>query len=77
MKKCSDLSLEGIKIKDESRKVYLFQNDYKSVTLHSEKGKDNLTDVFWNIGDVWNNDRDSIYIFDSKNKIVYSDSYGF
>ena len=76
---CKGLSLFNWTIKDESRKVYFFGNiNADNINLHSTIGKDNETDVFWNSKTpIWNNDRDSIYIFDSEGKIVFYDDYGY
>ncbi|MEK6850433.1 MAG: thermonuclease family protein [Nanoarchaeota archaeon] len=76
---CSTISFNGWYLKDESRKIYLFNNIYLgSIILHSNVGEDNETDVFWNSKqDIWNNDRDSLYLFDEKDKIVHYQSYGY
>ena len=48
------------------------------ITLHSGSGSDNSTDIFWNSrGDIWNNDRDSSYLFDSSGGIAQYESYGY
>lgn len=77
--KCKIISLNGWYLKDESRKIYLFKNiTLGSIMIHSSMGKDNETDVFWNSKqDIWNNDRDSLYLFDGKNKIAHYHSYGY
>jgi endonuclease YncB( thermonuclease family) len=76
---CGKIDVTGFVIADESRKRYKFQNiSIAEVNLHTSEGKDNETDLFWkNNGDVWNNDRDTIHIFDSEGKLVYHRSYGY
>ncbi len=76
---CGKIDFEGFVVADESRKRYKFQNlKTREVNLHSSEGNDNETDVFWNsqIG-IWNNDRDTIHIFDSEGLLVYHSSYGY
>ncbi|MEK6927568.1 MAG: thermonuclease family protein [Nanoarchaeota archaeon] len=76
---CGELNLLNFSLKDESRKEYLFHIQLSSpVTLHSSIGKDNATDIFWNQKDnVWNNDRDTLYLFDNLGKLVISNPYGY
>lgn len=76
---CSDLKTEGLFLKDESRKTYNFpETNSKILFLHSSKGINNETDLFWNTEtNVWNNDRDSLYIFDKEGKIVHYSFYGY
>lgn len=76
---CSDVDLQGFIVADESRKRYKFGSINSSeVNLHSAQGKNNETDLFWNNnGGIWNNDRDTIHIFDSMGKLAYHSSYGY
>lgn len=73
------ISLENFKLKDESRKTYTFpQTNSKKINLHSKQGTDNSTDLFWNSKqNIWNNDRDSVYLFDTNNNLVYYSDYGY
>ncbi|MCX8158710.1 MAG: thermonuclease family protein [Candidatus Pacearchaeota archaeon] len=74
-----NISMTGFTIKDESRKIYSFKNiSFSKITLHSNIGKDNSTDIFWNSKtDIWNNDRDSLYLFDNNGGIAHYESYGY
>ena len=75
---CEDTNMKGWVLKDESRKSYIFSSSFKSVILYSGLGEDNSTDLF--IGsktDIWNNDRDTLYLFDSGGNIVYHEAYGY
>lgn len=76
---CDIPSMNGWSVKDESRKTYLFTTTpEEKFTLASTVGIDNTTALFWKSStDVWNNDRDSLYLFDEKNHIVYAQSYGY
>ena len=77
--KCGELNIKGWYIKDESRKIYTFKDiQTETIILHSSKGEDNLPDLFWDSKtSVWNNDRDTAYLFDNTGKIVYYKSYGY
>ena len=78
---CHKINMLNFILKDESRKQYEFKNieidTSKPITLHSGKGSDNETDIFWNIENVWNNNRDTLYLFDSKGKITHYHPYGY
>jgi len=74
-----NLSMSGFSLKDESRKIYKFHAiTSQKLTLHTFNGSDNTTDIFWNSKeDVWNNNRDTAYIFDIKGNIAGHYSYGY
>lgn len=76
---CDNLNIFNWTIKDESRKEYHFWiNNLQSITIHSSYGQDTERDIYWKSKtDIWNNDRDTLYIFDNQNKIVISKSYGY
>ncbi len=75
---CSIINMNTWILKDEGRKPYKFQNiSIGIIKIHSGKGNDNSTDVFWNIGEIWNNDRDSLYLFDSGGNIAHYEVYGY
>jgi len=76
---CGTLNMGGWKITDESRKTYKFLNiEFRIINIHSENGSDNSTDIFWNLKtNVWNNDRDTFYLFDSESNIAHHHSYGY
>ena len=76
---CNSISLNSWTLKDESRKTYKFENiNTKAVFLHSGFGENNETDLFWNSKtNIWNNDRDSLYLFDEKGYIAHYSSYGY
>lgn len=75
---CKNTNAEDWVIKDESRKKYKFASiALGEINLYSGKGEDNETDLFWNGQDVWNNDRDTMYLFDKEGKMVLYYSYGY
>lgn len=76
---CSLINIQGWRLRDESRKFYIFPDmELTEIMLHSSHGTDNKTDLYWNQKtDVWNNDRDTLYLFDSQNHLVNYNSYGY
>jgi len=75
---CKPIDISGWILKDESRKQYKFTNTLNNaLSLHSGAGNDNSTDVYWKEGNIWNNDRDTLYLFDSENSLVSFYSYGY
>lgn len=77
--KCSDINIKDWQLKDESRKIYKFPDiSIGEIKLHTENGDDTSTDLFWDSSiSVWNNDRDSVYLFDSQGRIAYYEDYGY
>lgn len=76
---CGEINMLNWQLKDESRKIYYFKKiSFLKITLHSAEGKDNPSDIFWNLNtNVWNNDRDSLYLFDAEGGIAHYESYGY
>ncbi len=76
---CGNMNIYNWIVMDESRKRYKFPIvTIGKINLHSFNGENNETDVFWNNKqDIWNNDRDTLYIFDSEEKLVHYKSYGY
>lgn len=77
--KCNKLNISNWILKDESRQQYEFKElQLAEITLHSNVGKDNETDIFWNSKtNIWNNDRDTLYLFDKEGNIAHFHSYGY
>ncbi|HVY01914.1 MAG TPA: thermonuclease family protein [Candidatus Nanoarchaeia archaeon] len=75
---CS-ISLKGFSIKDESRKIYKFQDINETVVrLYSENGQNTKDVLFWNSQThIWNDDKDTAYLFDNENHIAAYSSYGY
>ena len=79
---CKEVNMKNWVLKDESRKQYVFHSlvlaRYSQVILHSNSGKNNSTDLFWNSkSNIWNNDRDSLYLFDADGGIAHYETYGY
>ncbi|MEI6850300.1 MAG: thermonuclease family protein [archaeon] len=77
---CPSISTENWTLKDESRTTYYFKRNISSnlFRIHSGFGIDNSTDIFWNSKQpIWNNDRDSLYLFDENKKLVHYETYGY
>lgn len=76
---CGDISLANWIISDESRKEYKFPDiSFAEINPHTSEGENNETDLFWNSKtNVWNNDRDSLYMFDSERRLAHYESYGY
>ncbi|MDO8508449.1 MAG: thermonuclease family protein [Nanoarchaeota archaeon] len=76
---CDNIHIQSWILKDESRKVYEFPNvDIGTITLYTKAGENNEKILFWGSKtDVWNNDRDSLYLFDQEWKIAHYNSYGY
>ena len=77
--KCNKINMDNWILRDESRKYYVFENlEIGTITLHSYIGEDNKSDIFWNLkNNIWNDDRDSLYIFDKEGGLAYYESYGY
>ncbi len=67
----------GWVIQDESTKKYVLITNFKNIRLYSGDGKDNDEEIFWDVGSVWNNDRDSLFIRDKNGLLVYYNRYGY
>ncbi len=73
-----DVNINGWTIKDETtRKYTLGDTDASSFYLYSDKGTNTREARYWGRGSVWNNDRDSIFIRDAQDGLVFYDSYGY
>ncbi|WAI01355.1 lamin tail domain-containing protein [Methanogenium organophilum] len=73
--KGSSVNLKGWYIQDDDAKhTYTFPSitlvSESTVTLHSEKGTDTSTELYWDGKNVWNNDGDTAYLYDSSGKLV-------
>ena len=76
---CEPVSVKNWVIKDESRKEYKLQEaNLGKINVHTKAGIDNETDLFWNSAqNVWNDDRDTLYLFDSERRLVHHEAYGY
>ena len=76
---CSELKFKNWIVKEEGRKEYIFSDiAFSEINLHTKNGMNNKTDIFWNSAqNIWNDDRDTLYIFDSERRLVHHNSYGY
>lgn len=76
---CPLISAAGWTLKDESRKIFYFPNiSLGSISLLSSSGTDTPTVLYWgSTQNVWNDDRDTLYLFDDKSHIVLAHPYGY
>ena len=73
---CGDL--EGWMIKDESTRKFIFKgNEGEEFILWSGKGEPTEKDLYWSRGNVWNDDKDAIFIRNKDGLLVFYDSYGY
>jgi len=76
---CNISSMEGWIVKDESRKTYSFSstpNDRFMLSVGS--GNNTPAELYWDSKtNIWNNDRDSLYLFDKDYSLVHYHSYGY
>jgi len=69
------IHLTGFRISDTANHEYQFPSFVlgagKSVTVRTGTGDDTATDLYWNnVGTVWNNDGDTLYLYDHKGYLV-------
>lgn len=70
--------IEGWSVKDESTRDFVFPKiDSQKIVLFSEKGVSNEEELYWGRGNVWNDDRDAIFVRDGDGFLVFYDSYGY
>ena len=76
---CNNINISSWLLKDESTHQYIFPNiEIGTIILNTKEGDDNETDVFWNSEtNIWNNDRDSLYLFDEKGNLAHYETYGY
>ncbi len=76
---CPNADSSGWFIKEEGRKKYIFNTPhFTELVIHSGKGINNNSDLFWNNpSDIWNNDRDTVYIKDQQGGLIFYESYGY
>lgn len=75
--RCQDL--RGLSLKDESTKTSRFDIlAGQKVSIHSGKGKSEEGEIFLNSQrNIWNDDKDSVFIRDGQGLLVYYGSYGY
>lgn len=76
---CPAINISGWTLKDESRKEYQFNTIIADkIILYSGIGTDNNNNLYWNSKtNIWNDDRDSLYLFDNNNNLAHYHTYGY
>lgn len=69
--------MEGWTLKDESRKLFKFQSTPGAIFfIESWHGNETSSVLFWNSNEeIWNDDSDSLYLFDTEGKIAHYETY--
>lgn len=70
-------STVGWVVGDESTKRYIIKSNFEEVRLYSGDGKNNETALYWGVGNVWNDDKDSLFIRDKEGFLIYYSQYGY
>ena len=74
--KCGDINVSGWILKDEANNLYIFPPiNIKSIRIHSGYGEDNQTDLFWGKKYIWNDDGDTVFLYDMGWKLVLMYQY--
>lgn len=74
------LDVTGWTVKDSGTNRYTFSthtlSSGETVTLHTGRGTDNATDLYWDRRQaVWNNDGDALYVLDREELLVAHQQY--
>jgi len=74
------LSLDSFYLKDESNNLFTFPaislKGNTSLKIYSGKGKNNNHEIYWGSNrPIWNNDSDSVYLFDHQSLLVDYQKY--
>lgn len=75
------LDLSEWVVEDEADHDYTFPSDFtleagEEVTLHTGKGEDTDTDLYWGLGNpVWNNGGDTVHVYNADGELVTERSY--
>lgn len=78
LRKECDVSLAHWTLQDESTKKYTFPEiRAREFTLYSGEGVNTQDALYWNKGNVWNDDKDSLFIRDASSDLVFYYSYGY
>jgi hypothetical protein len=74
--KCQEI--KNISIRDESRK-YFFIESIKpgNATIFSKDGSNQPEKIYLSSQNIWNDDYDTLYVFDEKRRIIHFQAYGY
>jgi hypothetical protein len=69
----------GWYVQDEKAHTYTFRvfvlASGATVRLHSGHGQDTTTDLYWGSGLIWNNDHDTVYLYDALQRLISTYRY--
>ena len=80
------INLEAYVMKDESRETYTFPKVFAGrIKIYSGKATKNTqtritdfnSDLVWQEKNIWNDDKDTVYLFDKEGKIIGHYCYGY
>lgn len=69
----NDLIAKNWSLKDAGRKKIIFNHSFCSncaLTIFSENGTNSSDELYWSIGEVWNNDGDMAFLRDENNLLI-------
>lgn len=69
----NDLNAENWSLKDAGRKKIVFNHSFCSnctLIIFSENGTNSSDELYWGLGDVWNNDGDVAFLRDENNLLI-------
>ena len=74
------ISMKGWSVKDDATHMYKFPDfvlaSHQTVTLNTGSGTDSVDNLYWGQNlPVWNNDVDTLYMWDSEGKLILE--YGY
>jgi hypothetical protein len=75
----ASISLEGWILKDEGRTRYTLPNiNVGRLTIHSGSGNSTSNTIYLGSkSNIWNDDSDTLYLFDKNSKIAHVHQYGY
>ncbi|HLC31077.1 MAG TPA: thermonuclease family protein [Candidatus Nanoarchaeia archaeon] len=75
---CPELIKKTVTLKDESRKQEKIILSEEKLTINTHKGKNTQGELFLGLTDsLWNDDRDTLYIFDDNYQLIHTHHYGY
>lgn len=73
-----DLNFTNLALKDESTRTFNFNlSGNKDLKAFSGKGTGSESEVYIGLGNIWNNDKDSVFIRQADGLLLYYDHYGY
>lgn len=76
---CESINLKDWTLKDEGRKIHALPDiTLGKLNIYSGTGNNNKSLIFLNYEkEIWDNDRDTLYLFDSEGSIAHHYHYGY